>query len=139
MQGGSYEIEGEQGAVSVPAFDWAVFLVRMSVTIPIGLLCWFVTTQFGKAGRAQESYVFKGVVASSFDAYRDLVEKIAKDEVIKADPKYSEFIRETIAKLYTPPPVGRDDDDGPPHTRALKDLPGVLKGMADLAERLKRL
>ena len=118
-------------------FNWPLFTVRISVAIPIGLLVWFATVQFGKARRVQESYAFKGTVASSFDAYRDLIAKIIKDPELKDRPEYATFIRETIEQIYKEPPLGKDDDDNPPHTRALKDLPAILKSLGDLSRQLK--
>lgn len=120
------------------AFSWGTLAIRLAVAIPIGLLVWFLTVQFGRARRIQESYAFKETVASSFDAYRELVEKITKDPALKDNPAYADFIRQTIDGLYREPPMGKEEDDHPPHTRALKDATGLIKVMTRFVEETRK-
>ena len=108
------------------------------VAIPIGVLLWFVTVQFGGARRIQESYAFKETVASSFDAYRELVEKITKDPSLKDNSDYADFIRQTIAGLYKEPPMGKEEDDHPPHTRAVKEFTELMKSTTRLVEQARK-
>lgn len=120
-------------------FDWGPLVVRVVAAIPMGLLIWFVTVQYGKARRTHEAYAFKETVASSFDAYRDLVEKITKDETLKGNVPYSEFIRATISGLYTEPPMGKEEDDHPPHAKAVKELTQFVTEFGKMAQRVKGL
>ncbi|MBL6758011.1 MAG: hypothetical protein ISQ11_16555, partial [Planctomycetes bacterium] len=108
-------------------FNWGPLTTRAIAAIPMGLLIWFVTVQYGKARRTHESYSFKETVAASFDAYRDLVEKITKDEKLKDNAAYADFIRSTIAGLYQEPPLGKEEDDHPPSAKALKDSSHLIK------------
>lgn len=118
-----------------PPLELSYFLVRLAVGIPIGFFVWFVTIQFGKARRLQEAYAFKGAVASSFDAYRDVIEKIAKDPKLKERPEYADFITRTIGDLYKPPPSGSHEDDQPPQTKVLKE---VIKSLEPILALLKK-
>lgn len=104
---------------NIASLTWQALVLRLMVAIPIGLLLWFLTVQFSRARRIQESYAFKETVASSFDAYRELVEKITKDPELQQNSGYADFIQETIAGLYREPPMGKEEHDHPPHTRAL--------------------
>lgn len=120
------------------SFSWDTLALRLMVAIPIGLLLWFLTVQFGRARRIQESYAFKETVASSFDAYRELVEKITKDPELKENSEYADFIRQTIAGLYKEPPMGKEEDDHPPHTRAFKEVTGLMKEITRFVEEAKK-
>lgn len=127
----------ETFSAAANGFDPWAFFARIIVAVPIGLLVWFVTIQFGNARRLQESYAFKGTVASSFDAYRDLIAKITKDPELKDSKEYAAFIRETIEQIYKDPPLGNKDDDNLPHGQAVKDLPNVLKSLGEFVQKVK--
>jgi hypothetical protein len=87
--------------------------------------------------RLEESYEFKATVAASFDAYKDLVAKIATDQNLKADAEYAKFIRDTITRIYSEPAAGSVADDEPPHTRVLKECASLVRSFATL-ERARR-
>lgn len=122
---------------TMPPLDWPYFAVRLAVGIPIAFLVWFATVQFSKARRVQEAYAFKGTVASSFDAYRDLVEAITKDPELKERPEFAQFITRTIRDLYTPPQSEKEDEDNPPHTKALKEVSVLVKEIGNLASKIR--
>ncbi|MCH7872644.1 MAG: hypothetical protein IID33_13175, partial [Planctomycetes bacterium] len=103
------------------------FLAKLPIAIAIAVLAWFTTVQFAKARRVQESYAFKGTVASSFDAYRSLVEEIAKDPELKERPEYAKFITETIRDLYDAPNVDKEGEDVPPPAQLMKGVTEILK------------
>ena len=89
-----------------------------------------------KARKLQEAYAFKGAVASSFDAYRDLIEKISKDPALKGYAEYSNFITQTIRGLYEVPSMEQDDDEHPPHTKVLKETAALVKEIGKLVNKV---
>ncbi len=97
------------------ASEWIGLTSKLFTAVPVGFLVWFLTIQASKARTELQSYRFKASVASTFDAYRAVVEEV---EEKKLSDDYAVFIRETISSIYTPPDP--DMEDAVPQEKAMK-------------------
>lgn len=113
-----------------------ILVKRIPVGMAFALLAWFVIVQYNRARRLRESYAFKCTVASSFDAYRKLVEEVMAAGGDTSQSDYSKFIVQTVGDLYKSPPVDSDQDAQPPKI-VIKEMGMLLERISNLVGKIK--
>jgi len=84
------------------SFDVA-FYVKLSMTLPLIYAIAFCTVQYGRERKLEEEYAFKSNISISLVPYKELVEKLVKDEQAGEREKFTAFIIDAITKVYTSP------------------------------------
>lgn len=58
-----------------------LLLARLTIAVPITFLIVFSAKQYASERRAEEEYAFKSAISVSLESYRDLLERMRKDEM----------------------------------------------------------
>jgi uncharacterized coiled-coil DUF342 family protein len=81
---------------------------KLAVALPLGLVVWFCMVQYNRERRLEEEYAFKSSISFSLVPYKDLVEKIIVQQGEAGRDKYSQFVIDSIGKVFTTPIEHKD-------------------------------
>jgi hypothetical protein len=80
-----------------------LFFIKLSLSIPIAYWIGFCTVQYGRERRLEEEYAFKANISISLNPYQELVKKIIDSNNPAEREKYTTFIVDSLAKVFTSP------------------------------------
>lgn len=123
-------------AIGVPVYtlitsdqmDIAFFL-KLAASIPIIYVITFCNIQYSRERKLEEEYAFKSNISISLIPYKELVETLVKEGDKESQTKYTNFIIETINKVFTSPTRNIFDEKKGSIEKSLggiKDLEAVL-------------
>jgi hypothetical protein len=75
------------------------FFVKLSAMLPVLFLLGFSAKQYTNERRAEEEYAFKSTISISLDSYRELLERITKEQGIEA----AAFVKKLIEEVFDNP------------------------------------
>jgi hypothetical protein len=113
----------------------ALFLIKLSISLPIIFAITFCSVQYAKERRLEEEYAFKSNISISLEPYRKLVGSLVNLEDPEERAKYTAFIIASINKVFTSPTglvFDSDEKDG-------ETAKGLLKTAGDVAETLLKI
>lgn len=84
------------------AIDTAFFL-KLSMSLPLIYAFTFCTLQYSRERKLEEEYAFKSNISISLVPYKELVEKLVDGGRPEEKQKYTEFIIDSISKIFTSP------------------------------------
>lgn len=79
------------------------FYLKLSISLPLIYALTFCTVQYSHERKLEEEYAFKSNISLSLIPYKDLVEKIVKNDTPAEKEKYAAFIIESINNIFTSP------------------------------------
>ena len=83
-------------------FDIAFYL-KLSMSVPFIFAITFCTVQYSRERKLEEEYAFKSNISISLIPYQQLVEKLVNNQNPQEREKYTNFIIESINKVFTSP------------------------------------
>jgi hypothetical protein len=105
------------------------FALKLSFSLPLFVAVGFCIVQYGKERRLEEEYAFKSNISISLVPYQELVQKLVRADAPAEADKYTNFVIESIGKVFTSPTDKIFDtpekNQGIP-TKALKQLAEIL-------------
>ena len=111
--------------------DMAFFL-KLSMSLPLIYAFTFCTLQYSRERKLEEEYAFKSNISISLVPYKELVEKLVTGGLPEERQKYTEFIIDSISKVFTSPTERIFD-----HEKKQKGSnPDVLKQLSGLVETI---
>ena len=109
------------------------FSLKLGSSIPLFIAVGFCIVQYAKERRLEEEYAFKSNISISLIPYRELVQKIVRAENPAEMEKYTNFIIDSIGRVFTSPTEtifnGADKLKGL-SAKSLKQLSEVLVAFA---------
>jgi len=111
-----------------PIIGW--LLPRIVINLPIASLAIFSMQRYLREQRLAEEYRFKSTCALHFNAYMELVQKLAKDDT---DKEYRDFLVEQINQLFSSPTERIYKDS---NVKSLDDLSKYLGLISPQLEKL---
>lgn len=112
----------------------AGFFLKLSVSLPLIYAIAFCGVQYGRERRLEEEYAFKSAISISLEPYQKLVEQLVKDRDDER-PKYTAFVIESIARVFSSPTDSVFDGPTPDKNTAEK----TIKAAGDLLEPILKI
>lgn len=81
----------------------AAFYLKLSISIPLIYAIAFCNLQYSRERRLEEEYAFKSNISVSLEPYQKLVEKLIDKTRPEELSKYTAFIIDSVARVYTSP------------------------------------
>ena len=113
----------------VKVYD-AAFYLKLSISLPIIFAITFCSMQFTRERNLEEEYAFKANISISLEPYRKLVADLVNEDDPADRAKYSDFVIESINKVFTAP-TSHHSDGKPPNGELIT---GVLKEVGNIIE-----
>lgn len=88
------------------------FYIKLSLSLPIIYAITFCTVQYSRERKLEEEYAFKSNISISLIPYQELVSKLVSNDTPTEKAKYTDFIIESINKVFTSPTDKIFDDEG---------------------------
>jgi hypothetical protein len=105
------------------------FFLKLSFSLPLLVAVGFCIVQYAKERRLEEEYAFKSNISISLVPYQELVQKLVRAENPAEMDKYTNFVIESISKVFTSPTDkifdAPEKNKGVP-AKALKQLAEIL-------------
>ena len=79
------------------------FFLKLSFSLPLFVAVGFCIVQYGKERRLEEEYAFKSNISISLVPYQELVQKLVRPDSPAEMDKYTNFIVESISRVFTSP------------------------------------
>lgn len=108
------------------------FFLKLSMSLPIIYAFTFCTMQYSRERKLEEEYAFKSNISISLVPYKELVEKLVAGGLPEERQKYTEFIIESISKVFTSPTERIFDHD----TKQKGSNPDIIKQVSGLIETI---
>jgi hypothetical protein len=127
-------------SVSLPVYvlknntgmDMAFFL-KLSMSLPLIYAFTFCTLQYSRERKLEEEYAFKSNISISLVPYKELVEKLVAGGQPEEKQKYTEFIIDSISKVFTSPTeriFGHENKQKGTNTDIIKQVSGLIETIA---------
>ncbi|NOS94059.1 MAG: hypothetical protein HOP30_19250 [Cyclobacteriaceae bacterium] len=119
------------------------FYLKLSMSLPLIYAIVFCSTQYTRERKLEEEYAFKSNISISLIPYQELVEKLVAKGKPEDREKFTEFIIESISKVFTSPTsriFGRNQSDVKPDEAVKqigKTLETVLKPFESIFKIIK--
>lgn len=92
------------GWLSFSTVDFNIaFYLKLSISLPLIYALTFCTVQYSHERKLEEEYAFKSNISLSLIPYKELVEKIVKNDTPAEKEKYATFIIDSINNIFTSP------------------------------------
>ena len=105
------------------------FFLKLALSVPLFIAVGFCIVQYSKERRLEEEYAFKSNISISLVPYQELVQKLVHADNPAEMERYTNFIVESIGKVFTSPTDKifdtPDKTQGVP-AKALKQLSEIL-------------
>lgn len=115
------------------------FYLKLSISVPLIYAITFCTVQYSRERKLEEEYAFKSNISISLVPYKELVEKIIDKNNDSDREKYSNFIIDSINKVFTSPTDKVFDGSDEAHMEPDKALKRVSKMMEAIVKPLEPL
>jgi hypothetical protein len=79
------------------------FLIKIALTSPVVYFVIFTNREYSRVRNIIEEYTFKGAIARSFEAYKNIIEEIFSDQQAVIYQQKLDFILGTVTDLYSSP------------------------------------
>ncbi len=116
---------------NVQTYNVAFFL-RLGLSIPLIYAVAFCSVQYSRERRLEEEYAFKSNISISLEPYQKLVEQLIDKEKPEELAKYTQFIIDSVNRVFTSPTPQIFDD----HTKEKDSAEGLIKVLTDFAKTL---
>jgi hypothetical protein len=116
----------------------AAFYLKLSISLPLIYAIAFCSVQYSRERRLEEEYAFKSSISISLEPYQKLVEQLIDKEKPEERAKYTQFIIESVNRVFTSPTGTVFDDLGKDRNSAEKIIKAVGDVIDPLAKALKR-
>jgi hypothetical protein len=116
---------------TAPAYG-PLFFMKLAISIPLVFAITFCSVQYSRERRLEEEYAFKSSISISLEPYRKLVGELIDNNQPTEVAKYTEFLINSINRVFTSPTAQVFDGDD----IASKDAGGLLKTAGSVAESL---
>jgi hypothetical protein len=118
-----------------------LFFLKLSITLPLIYAIHFCSTEYSNERKLEEEYAFKGNISISLEPYRELVEKMIDKNNPTEAAKYSDFVIDSIDKVFTSPMhkvvgITPKKDDSVVVDETTKGLTKIVGSINDLAQSL---
>jgi 2-hydroxy-3-keto-5-methylthiopentenyl-1-phosphate phosphatase len=123
----AYEAKGVGNSAS-PFYSQPLFLLKITVTLPVFALIVFCVSQYSKERANEETYAFKAALSFSLSPYLDLIKDVGKEN---ESPEYREFVVKTIGQIFENP------KEAPKHSEDILDKEKISK-LTDMFEKLNK-
>jgi hypothetical protein len=112
----------------------AAFYLKLSFSLPLIYAIAFCNLQYSRERKLEEEYAFKSSVSISLDPYQKLVANLVDKTSTAELAKYTEFIIQSVNRVFTSPTGAVFDGTTSDKNSAEK----IIKAMGDFAEPLVR-
>jgi hypothetical protein len=116
---------------SVQTYNVAFFL-RLGLSIPLIYAVAFCSVQYSRERRLEEEYAFKSNISISLEPYQKLVEKLVKKDNPEELAKYTQFIIDSVNKVFASPTEHIFDEHGTEKDSA----EGLIKVLTDFVKTI---
>jgi hypothetical protein len=128
--------------VANPSYNPAFFL-KLSISVPLIYAIHFCSTEYSNERKLEEEYAFKSNISISLEPYRELVEKLIDKNNPTEAAKYSDFIINSIDKVFTSPMhkvvgISTKKDDSIVVEETTKGLSKIVGSINDLVQSLPK-
>ena len=113
----------------------AAFYLKLSISVPLIYAIAFCNLQYSRERLLEEEYAFKSNISVSLEPYQKLVEKLIDKDRPEELSKYTAFIIDSVARVYTSPTgqVFETQEDKNSAEKLIKALGGfiepIIKGL----------
>jgi hypothetical protein len=107
------------------------FYLKLSISLPIIYAITFCSLQYSRERRLEEEYAFKSTISISLEPYQKLVEGLVNKQSPDELAKYTAFIIESVARVFTSP-TGLIFDDHPKDGQQAAE--GIVKAVGDVVK-----
>jgi len=114
---------------SSTGMDTAFFL-KLSMSLPLIYAFTFCTLQYSRERKLEEEYAFKSNISISLIPYQELVEKLVAGGQAEEKQKYTEFIIDSISKVFMSPTekiFDHENKQNGSNTDIIKQVSGLIE------------
>lgn len=115
------------------------FFGKLSMNLPLIYAIYFCTVHYGRERKLEEEYAFKSNISISLVPYQELVEKLVNNEQAGEREKFTTFIIDAIAKVYSTPTDKVFENEQKSNVAPMdgsKQLEKIIKAIIDPLEPL---
>jgi hypothetical protein len=116
----------------------AAFYLKLSISLPLIYAIAFCSVQYSRERRLEEEYAFKSSISISLEPYQKLVEQLIDKEKPEERAKYTQFIIESVNRVFTSPTGTVFDDLGKDKNSAERIIKAVGDVIDPLAKALRK-